>query len=168
MESVERRGGTARSAVMSAVVVAVGFFDGVFVGAPTAIAAAAFRPVPVYCVAVIAVALVVIACCRWLEGRWDEWLAGKGSRVKARLESMRESRLMRHPVEWIDRGSDRWYAVAAAVANPILVAAISRVASGKPVGDRRIVLGAVAYAVPYVAMWTLVGLAVGGSLRAAF
>ena len=28
MESVERRGGTARSAVMSAVVVAVGFFDG--------------------------------------------------------------------------------------------------------------------------------------------
>jgi hypothetical protein len=28
-------------------------------------------------------------------------------------------------------------------------------------------LGAVAYALPYVAMWTLVGLTVGGSLRAA-
>jgi hypothetical protein len=30
------------------------------------------------------------------------------------------------------------------------------------------VLGAVAYAIPYAAMWTFVGLAVGGSLRAAF
>jgi len=110
----------------------------------------------------------VIGCCRWLERRWEEWFAGKGRRVQTRLEGMRASRLMRHPVDWIERGSDRWYAVAAAVANPILVAAISRVASGKPVGDRRIVLGAVAYAVPYVAMWTLVGLAVSGSLRAAF
>jgi len=168
MESVERSGGAARSAVMDAVVVAVGFFDGVFVGAPTAIAAAALRPVPVYCVAVITVSLVVIGCCRWLERRWEEWFAGKGRRVQTRLEGMRASRLMRHPVDWIERGSDRWYAVAAAVANPILVAAISRVASGKPVGNRRIVIGAFAYAFPYVAMWTLVGLTLGDSLRAAF
>jgi hypothetical protein len=168
MESVERSGGAARSAVMGAVVVAVGFFDGVFVGAPTAVAAAALRPVPVYCVAVITVSLVVIGCCRWLERRWEEWFAGKGRRVQTRLEGMRASRLMSHPVDWIERGSDRWYAVAAAVANPILVAAISRVASGKPVGDRRIVLGAFAYALPYVAMWTLVGLTLGDSLRAAF
>jgi len=33
---------------------------------------------------------------------------------------------------------------------------------------RRIVLGAFAYALPYVAMWTLVGLTLGDSLRAAF
>jgi hypothetical protein len=81
---------------------------------------------------------------------------------------MRESRLMRHPVDWIQRGSDRWYGLAAAVANPILVSAFARVVGGKPVGNRRIVLGAVAYAIPYAAMWTFVGLAVGGSLRAAF
>ena len=50
--------------------------------------------------------------------------------------------------------------------NPILVVALSRSVSGKP-SERRILLGSIAYAVPYVAMWTLVGLAVGDAIRAA-
>ena len=79
---------------------------------------------------------------------------------------MRASRLMSHPVAWIQNGSDRWYAFAAAVANPILIAALARFIGGKPIGKRRIVLGAVAYALPYVAMWTIVGFALGGTLRA--
>ena len=62
---------------------------------------------------------------------------------------------MQHPVAWIQRGSDRWYAFAAAVANPILIGALARFIGGKPIGERRILLGAVAYALPYVAMWTL-------------
>jgi hypothetical protein len=74
---------------------------------------------------------------------------------------------MAHPVAWIQRGSDRWYAVAAAVANPILVATLARFVGGEPVGERRILLGAVAYAVPYVALWTIVGLALGDTVRAA-
>jgi hypothetical protein len=102
-----------------------------------------------------------------VDRRWDVWFAGNGSRVEARLATMRESRLMRHPVSWLERGSDRWYGLAAAVANPILVSAFARVIGGKPVGERRTMLGAVAYALPYVAMWTIVGLVVGGSLRAA-
>jgi hypothetical protein len=102
-----------------------------------------------------------------LDRRWDDWFAGKGRRIETRLEGMRASRLMRHPVAWIQRGSDRWYALAAAVANPILVAGFARFLGGKQIGERRIVLGAVAYAIPYVAMWTLVGLVVSGSLRAA-
>jgi len=146
---------------------AFGFFDGVFLGAPIALLAATSRPVAVYCSAVIAVILLVIACCRWVDRRWDDWLSGKGRRIETRLEGMRASRLMRHPVAWIQRGSDRWYALAAAVANPILVAGFARVLGGKQIGERRIVLGAVAYAIPYVAMWTLVGLVVSGSLRAA-
>jgi hypothetical protein len=149
-------------------VAAFAFFDGVFLGAPIAVLAASFRPLVVYAFAVHVVIGIVIACCRWVDRRWDLWFTGNGSRVEARLETMRESRLMRHPVAWIQRGSDRWYGLAAAVANPILVSAFSRIVSGKPVGERRIVLGAVAYAIPYVAMWTFVGLAVGGSLRAAF
>ena len=64
---------------------------------------------------------------------------------------------MRHPVASIQRGSDRWYALAAAVANPILIAALARLVGGRPIGHRRIVVGAVAYAIPYVAMWSLVG-----------
>ena len=43
---------------------------------------------------------------------------------------MRKSRLMQHPVAWIQRGSDRWYAFAAAVANPILIAALARFVGG--------------------------------------
>ena len=146
---------------------AFGFFDGVFLGAPIALLAATSRPVPVYCSAVIAVILLVIACCRWVDRRWDEWFSGKGKRIETRLEGMRASRLMRHPVAWIQRGSDRWYALAAAVANPILVAGFARFLGGTKIGERSIVLGAVAYAIPYVAMWTLVGLVVSGSFRAA-
>ncbi|MET0200785.1 MAG: hypothetical protein ABW091_08860 [Microbacterium sp.] len=163
---LERTGG-ARSAVAGTVVMAFGFFDGVFLGAPIALLAATSRPVPVYCSAVIAVILLVIACCRWVDRRWDEWFSGKGKRIETRLEGMRASRLMRHPVAWIQRGSDRWYALAAAVANPILVAGFARFLGGTKIGERRIVLGAVAYAIPYVAMWTLVGLVVSGSFRAA-
>jgi hypothetical protein len=161
-------GTAARAGVGGTLVAAFAFFDGVFLGAPIAVLAASFRPLVVYCVAVVAVFFIVAACCRWVDRRWDVWFSGNGSRVEARLETMRESRLMRHPVAWIQRGSDRWYGLAAAVANPILVSAFARVVGGKPVGERRIILGAVAYAIPYVAMWTLVGLAVGGSIRAAF
>lgn len=143
------------------------FFDGLLIGAPIALLAATFRPVPVYCGAVLAVVLLVIACCRWLDRSWEDWLTGRGQRMESRLESMRGSRLMSHPVEWLQRGSDRWYAFAAAVANPILVAGFARLVGGRPVGERRIVLGAVAYAVPYVAMWSFVGLVVSGSLGAA-
>jgi len=155
-----------RSAFAGTVVMAFAFFDGVFVGAPIAVLAAAFRLVPVYCGAVVAVVLMVMACCRWLDHSWDDWFTHNGGRMESRLETMRRSRLMRHPVAWLQRGSDRWYAFAAAVANPILVAAFARVVGGKPVGERRIALGAVAYAIPYVAMWSLVGLVVSGVVGA--
>jgi hypothetical protein len=158
----------ARAGIGGTIVAAFAFFDGVFLGAPIAVLAASFRPLVVYGLAVVAVVFIVTACCRWVDRRWDVWFSGNGGRVEARLETMRASRLMRHPVAWIQRGSDRWYGLAAAVANPILVSAFARVIGGKPVGERRIMLGAVAYAFPYVAMWTIVGLAVGGSLRAAF
>ena len=79
---------------------------------------------------------------------------------------MRASRLLAHPVAWLQRGSDRSYAFAAAVANPILVAALARVIGGAPVGDRRVVFGAVAYAIPYVAMWSIVGWALAGTFGA--
>ena len=51
-----------------------------------------------------------------------------------------------------------------AVVNPILVVALARSIGGQPIGERRIVLGSVAYAIPYVAMWSLVGVALGGAV----
>ena len=164
--SVERAGSAARTGVVGTVVGAVAFFDGVFIGLPIALLAASLRPLLVYAVAVTAVIVLVIACCSWVDRRWDDWFSGNSKRVEGRLESMRRSRLMRHPVAWIQRGSDRWYALAAAVANPILIGALARLVGGRPIGRRRIILGAVAYAIPYCAMWTIVGFALGDTIRA--
>jgi hypothetical protein len=146
------------------IVAAVAFFDGVFVGLPIALLAASLRPALVYVTAEVVVSALAIACSSWVDGRWDEWLAANGKRLEKRLEGMRSSRVMRHPVAWLQRSSDRWYALAAAVVNPVLVVGLARSIGGKPVGRRRIVLGAVAYAVPYVALWTLVGVAIGETL----
>jgi len=165
--STPRVGGAARSGVVGTIVAAFAFFDGVFLGAPIALLAAAFRPSLVYVGATVAVILLVIGCCSWVDRRWDDWFSGNGKRIETSLERMRASRLMSHPVAWIQRGSDRWYAFAAAVANPILVAALARFVGGKPIGQRRILLGSVAYAIPYVAMWSIVGFTLGETVRTA-
>lgn len=78
---------------------------------------------------------------------------------------MRASRLLRHPVAWIEGSSDRRYAVAAAIINPVLVVALARSIGGKPIHDRRLVLGSIAYALPYVAMWTVVGVVLSGAFH---
>ena len=70
---------------------------------------------------------------------------------------MRASRLMAHPVAWIQR---RLGPLAAAVANPILIATLARFVGGERVGKRRIVLGAVVR--PPMAMWSIVGFVIGG------
>jgi hypothetical protein len=155
-----------RSGLVGTVVAGVAFFDALLLGAPIALAAALFgRPLLVFGVAACAVACIVVGCCRWVERRWDVWCSGNGTRLEHSLETMRESRLLRRPVAWIQSGSERSYALAAAVANPILVAAFARSLSGEPIGERRILLGAVAYAVPYAAMWTIIGFVLGETLR---
>jgi hypothetical protein len=163
--STERVG--ARTGVVGTLVAAFAFFDGVFLGAPIALLAAAFRPSLVYVGATVAVILLAIGCCNWVDRRWEDWFSGNGKRIEGSLERMRASRLMSHPVAWIQRGSDRWYAFAAAVANPILIAALARLVAGRPIGERRILLGSVAYAIPYVAMWSIVGVTLGETLRSA-
>jgi hypothetical protein len=151
---------------MGAIVAAFAFFDGVFLGAPIAVLAASLRPLGVFVVAALAVSCISIACSRWVNRRWDDWFSGNGKRIGKRMEAMRASRLMRHPVAWIERGSDRSYALAAALANPILVVAFARSIGDQPVAERRILLGSIAYALPYVAVWTLLGFALGEVVRA--
>ena len=160
-DSTRRAVRAAWSGVVGTVVAAFAFFDSVMLGAPIALLAASFRLSLVYVVATVVVVFLVIACCSWIERHWDAWFSGNGTRIETRLESMRASRLLAHPVAWIQRGSDRSYALAAAVANPILITALARFIGGEPVGKRRVVLGAVAYAIPYVAMWSIVGFALG-------
>lgn len=158
-DSAHRVTAAARTGAAGTVVAAFAFFDGVFVGAPIAIMAMSLRPLPVFVGACCAVSFLSIGSCRWLDRRWDEWLLGHGTRIEHRLERIRASRLMRHPVAWIKSSSDRRYAVAAAVVNPILVLALAKSVGGTPISKRRILLGSIAYALPYVAMWTVVGIA---------
>jgi hypothetical protein len=164
-DSTHRAGSAARTGVIGTIVAAFAFFDGVFVGTPIALLAASFRPSIVFVAAAIAVGCLSIACSTWVNRRWDDWFSGNDKRIVRKLETMRRSRLMRRPEAWVERGSDRQYALASALVNPILVVALSRSAGGKP-SERRIRLGSIAYAIPYVAMWTLVGLAVGDAIRA--
>jgi len=162
--STEPTGGAARTGSIGTLVAGFAFFDGALIGAPIAALAATLTPWLVFIAAAVAVSFLSIACCRWVDRCWDAWFSGNAGRVEKRLKGMRESRLMRRPVAWIQGSSDRRYALAAAIVNPILVVALARTITGRPIGERRILLGSVAYAIPYVAMWSLVGIAVGGTV----
>jgi hypothetical protein len=164
-DSTHPAGRAARTGVMGTIVAAFAFFDSLFVGTPIALLAASLRPSVVFVAAAIVVSCLSIACSTWVNWRWDLWLSGHDKRIVKKLEMIRHSRLMRRPEAWIERGSDRQYALASALVNPVLVVALARSLGGKP-SERRIRLGSIAYAIPYVAMWTLVGLAVGDLIRA--
>jgi len=164
--STHRAASAARTGVVGTIVAAFAFFDAALLGMPIALLATSLRPLFVFAVGAILVTLLSIACCRWLDHRWDDWSTGHGARLEKRLDAMRGSRLMSRPVAWIQHGSDRLYALAAAIVNPILVVALARSVGGNAVGERRIVLGSAAYAVPYVAMWTFVGFALAGTISA--
>ncbi len=165
--STPRAGRAARTGAIGTIVAAVAFFDGIVLGLPIALLSASLKPLIVFIAATFGVIVLAIACCRWVDKRWDEWFSSHTSRIESRLERMRASRLMRRPVGWIQQGPDRSYALASALVNPVLVVALARSIGGKPVGERRIVLGSVAYAIPYVALWSLVGLALADAVRAA-
>jgi hypothetical protein len=155
----------ARTGAIGTIVAAFAFFDSVFVGTPIALLAASLGPLIVFVAAAIAVGCLSIACSIWVNRRWDDWFTGNDTRIVKKLEMMRRSRLMRRPEAWIEHGSDRQYALVSALANPILVVALARSVGGKP-SERRIRLGSIAYAIPYVAMWTLLGLTIGEAIRA--
>lgn len=88
--------------------------------------------------------------------RMGSWATGPGKRVEARLEKFRSGRIMRHPVEWVTRGTV-WFALAAALVNAISVTVAARVVGGKPIGARRITIGAVAYGTFFAGVYTLIG-----------
>ena len=89
-----------------------------------------------FAVAAVVLTLINGACCRWVERQWDAWIAGNAKRMETALAKRRKSRLMRHPVAWITRGSDAWFTLAAILMNPVIVIALARTIGGPPVGPR--------------------------------
>jgi hypothetical protein len=46
----------------------------------------------------------------------EAWIAGNGKKIEERLDKMRKGgRVMKHPVAWIPRGSDWWFAVVSGI-----------------------------------------------------
>ena len=107
------------------------------------------------------------ACCRWVERQWDAWIAGNAKRMEATLAKRRKSRLMRHPVAWITRGSDAWFMLAAILMNPVIVIALARMIGGPPVAPRPVRLAAAGYSIVCAAVFSANGFAAGDAISAA-
>lgn len=160
-------GSAARTGLVGALVAGYAFFDVI----PIAIVVIALtawleRPLIVFVITAVGLLVLNIACCNWLQRHWESWIAGNGQRIDERLQKLRDSRLMRHPVAWITRGSDWWYALATAIINPIIVVALAHVIGGERVGDRRVLIASAAYAIPMAVVFTATGYALGLGVRA--
>jgi hypothetical protein len=152
---------------MGTLVVIYGMFDTLLMGVPIVLLAAWLNPLVVFVVACIGVTAADGMCCTWLDREWDRWFAGSGRRLEPRLEHVRASRLLRHPVEWIEHGSDRQFALGAAITNAIIATVISRLLTGTAVGPRRILMASLAYGVFFTGLYAFVGFMLGSALRLA-
>ena len=85
---------------------------------------------------------------------------------EAPREAARESH-DRHPVSWISRGSDFWFALAAAMVNAITVIALARVIGGKPVGRHRVLVAGIAYSIFFAALFSIIGTGLSDVIRGA-
>jgi hypothetical protein len=157
---------TAGTTVMGTLVVIYGMFDTLLMGVPIVLLAAWLNPLVVFAVAGIGVTAADGLCCTWLDREWDRWFAGSGRRIEPKLEHVRTSRLLRHPVAWIERGTDRQFALGAAITNAIIATVISRLLTGAPVGSRRILMASLAYGAFFTGLYTFVGFLLGGAISA--
>ncbi len=154
----------ARTGVVGTLIGFYAFFDALMTGLPVAVLAALLNPIIVFAAAAVLLTFLNIAASNWIERQWDVWITGNSKRLDARLTKMRKSWLMRHPAEWITRGSDGWFALAAALVNTVLIVALARVITGQPSSERRIRLGSIAYSVFFAATFAFTGWIVGDAL----
>jgi hypothetical protein len=155
-----------RSGLVGSLLVAYWLLDSLVVGLPLVVLASRGDALVVYAVGT-AVLVPLNLFCGWLDRHWDGWLARNGGRLEARLERMRGSRLMRHPVAWVQRGSNAWLGLAAAITSAITAVSVARLVGGRVLGRRPVVVAAVSYGVVCPAVWTLAGVLVGEAVRAA-
>jgi hypothetical protein len=159
-------GTTVRTTAMGTLVVLYGMLDTLLMGVPIVLLAAWLNPLVVFVVAGIGVTAADGLCCTWLDREWERWFAGSGRRIEPKLDHVRASRLLRHPVAWIERGSDRQFALGAAITNAIIATVISRLLTGTPVGPRRILMASLAYGAFFTGLYAFVGFLLGTALHA--
>ena len=86
--------------------------------------------------------------------------ARRASVIGSRRSSRRSARVAaaRGSSGWSIAGSDVAFAVAAALANAVVVIGLARVLTGKPLGRGRVVAAAVGYSVFFAGIFSLMGL----------
>jgi len=149
---------TGRTAAIGSAITAYAILDAYTLGIAAFLLAAYTNALAVFLV-VLAIQLVInLAAGSWIDRSWEVWsAAGIGQRFEARLRKVREGRTGARIVGLIERGSDLGFAVAAALANAVVVIGLARVLSGKPLGRQRVVAAAVGYSVFFAAIFAILG-----------
>lgn len=151
--------------LMGPAVGAYAFLDDLFLG-PIVVGLAVWLPWYVaFGLAAPMLTLVNIASCNWLQRSWESWIQGHGAKLEAKLERLRRSRLLRHPVGWIARESEVWFVIAAGLIGTVIVVGVARLSGGEPVARRTLAFASVAYSAGFAATYTIVGLGIGDLLR---
>jgi hypothetical protein len=153
-----------RTGVVGSLVAVYTFFDALLVGLPILLLASWFNPLVVFLVALVVVTLLDVAACRWVDRSWDAWIAGTA--FDRRMEKVRVGKRARRPVGWIERGSDGWIALAAALLNAVQAIALIHLITGKPAGQRRILVASAAWALFTAGIFSLFGFALGDAIQA--
>jgi hypothetical protein len=158
-----RSGLTGRSALIGIIVAAYAIFDFDDPVMLAVLAAAVFlNPLVVFVGAVLLILAFNLWACHWIDRQWDGWMAGeRGHKIQAKLSKLRTGRFLRHPVRWVTSGSSFLFAFAATLLNPALVTVVARLLGGQRVGDRRILVASLTYAILSSLVFTAIGFGIG-------
>jgi hypothetical protein len=158
-----KSGLTGRDKLIGTIVAAYAIFD--FddpVWLAVLVAAVFLNPVVVFLAAVAVVLAFNLWACRWIDREWDGWIAGeRGQKIEKKLAKMLTGRFMSHLVRWVTSGSSALFAVAATIINPALVTVVARMLGGQRVGERKILVASLTYAIIESLLWTAIGYGIG-------
>ncbi len=160
-QAARGRGRTGAVAV-GALIGALSIFAALIFAVPILILAMNFNALIVFAVAFVMLILINLWACNWIDRNWDQWIAG--TRFEVRMQKVRNGKRAKRPTDWINRGSDRGFALATALLDAIQVIALTRLITGRPAGTRRIVLASIVYSLVFAGLYSLIGFALGSAI----
>lgn len=137
--------------------------DAYVIGIPTVVLAAWLNALIVFAVVAVVVTSINIWAGGWINREWDNWAGGK---VEAKLQKVRSKGVGKKVSGWVDRGSDAWFMLAAALTCAITTVGLARITAGKPLRRHRILLAALGYGIFFAGLFSLIGWLGGDAIRA--
>jgi hypothetical protein len=159
------RGVPRSKAAIGVFIAGFALFGDLIVGGIVVLLAALANPLVVWTVSAAGIALMNIACCRWVVREWSSFIGGSGAGVAKRVDGLRESRLMRRPTAWLSEAGDGRFALAAILTNAITAVTAAR-ALGASVDGRRIIVASVGFAAVSCGLHATFGFILGEVIRA--